>query len=235
MAWNAIDDFNATSDTQLTDWGGGSNWTASQNWGVALKGGTSSDFIIDTTQLREGARSLHVKCTSAQAYIQRNVDSAQTTALIYFSFRAAQTDKLCYVYFTLSGGSGRGMFEIKNDGNINVMGGTLRRAVGAYSANTWYYAAVEWGGSGIRAKIGTTSWGSWSDYDGIDASAIRGFQFEQDAANGAEFWFDNISITDPLAAVGPANLKTYNTNVAANIKTINTNPIANVKSLDTNV
>lgn len=34
--------------------------------------------------------------------------------------------------------------------------------------------------------------------------------------------------------VGPANLKTYNTNLSANIKTINTNPIANVKTLDTN-
>jgi hypothetical protein len=35
--------------------------------------------------------------------------------------------------------------------------------------------------------------------------------------------------------VGPANLKTYNTNVAANIKTIDTNLIANVKTLNTNV
>lgn len=43
-----------------------------------------------------------------------------------------------------------------------------------------------------------------------------------------------LTITYTVAA-GPANLKTYNTNVAANIKTINTNPIANVKSLDTNV
>ncbi len=34
---------------------------------------------------------------------------------------------------------------------------------------------------------------------------------------------------------GPANLKSYNTNLAANIKSINTNLIANVKSLDTNV
>lgn len=38
----------------------------------------------------------------------------------------------------------------------------------------------------------------------------------------------------PAAAVGPANLKTYNTNVKANIKTIDTNPIANVKTLNTN-
>lgn len=42
-------------------------------------------------------------------------------------------------------------------------------------------------------------------------------------------------VVPALPVVGPANLKTYNTNVKANIKTINTNPIANVKSLDTNV
>lgn len=40
---------------------------------------------------------------------------------------------------------------------------------------------------------------------------------------------------EEIAAAGPANLKSYNTNLKANIKTINTNPIANVKSLNTNV
>jgi hypothetical protein len=34
---------------------------------------------------------------------------------------------------------------------------------------------------------------------------------------------------------GPANLKSYNTNLKANIKSIDTNLIANVKSLNTNV
>ncbi len=42
-------------------------------------------------------------------------------------------------------------------------------------------------------------------------------------------------ISELIAVTGPANLKTYNTNVKSNIKTINTNPIANVKSLNTNV
>jgi len=37
------------------------------------------------------------------------------------------------------------------------------------------------------------------------------------------------------SASGPANLKSYNTNLKANIKSIDTNLIANVKSLDTNV
>lgn len=36
-------------------------------------------------------------------------------------------------------------------------------------------------------------------------------------------------------ASGPANLKSYNTNLKANIKSINTNLIANIKSLNTNV
>ena len=39
----------------------------------------------------------------------------------------------------------------------------------------------------------------------------------------------------PAPAVGPANLKSYNTNLKANIKSIDTNLIANVKSFDTNV
>jgi len=36
-------------------------------------------------------------------------------------------------------------------------------------------------------------------------------------------------------AAGPANLKSYNTNLKANIKNINTNLIANVKKLNTNI
>lgn len=42
-------------------------------------------------------------------------------------------------------------------------------------------------------------------------------------------------VVEHTAIVGPANLKSYNTNLAANIKSINTNLIANVKSLDTNI
>lgn len=43
-----------------------------------------------------------------------------------------------------------------------------------------------------------------------------------------------LAVSPAAAASGPANLKTYNTNVKANIKSINTNVIANVKSLNTN-
>lgn len=43
------------------------------------------------------------------------------------------------------------------------------------------------------------------------------------------------SLTTDVSASGPANLKSYNTNLKANVKSMNTNLIANVKSFDTNV
>lgn len=45
----------------------------------------------------------------------------------------------------------------------------------------------------------------------------------------------SFSVKGVASASGPANLKSYNTNVKSNIKSINTNAIANIKSLDTNV
>lgn len=47
--------------------------------------------------------------------------------------------------------------------------------------------------------------------------------------------FNAVYFSIAPALAGPANLKTYNTNVKSNVKRINTNVIANVKSLDTNV
>jgi len=49
--------------------------------------------------------------------------------------------------------------------------------------------------------------------------------------DGSDGFTQSFDVTEQ---VGPANLKSYNTNLKANIKTINTNPIANVKSLNTN-
>ncbi len=43
-----------------------------------------------------------------------------------------------------------------------------------------------------------------------------------------------IAVKYAAAPAGPANLKSYNTNLKANIKSINTNLIANVKTLNTN-
>lgn len=73
---------------------------------------------------------------------------------------------------------------------------------------------------------------SASQFGGNACSIVSGNDF-------INFWQGNDEYVQVFSvesqASGPANLKTYNTNLKANIKTINTNPIANVKSLNTNV
>ena len=76
---------------------------------------------------------------------------------------------------------------------------------------------------------------------GEDAGDTNGNQTPAGAKNvtestAASNYWEGITVSlSPYVNPGPANLKSYNTNLKANIKTINTNPIANVKSLDTNV
>lgn len=53
-------------------------------------------------------------------------------------------------------------------------------------------------------------------------------------SNSQEFFGIMVGFAPSLSS-GPANLKSYNTNLKANIKSINTNLIANIKSLDTNI
>jgi hypothetical protein len=70
---------------------------------------------------------------------------------------------------------------------------------------------------------------------------LGGSCFKIDTNHFIDFWIGSGTTTNNFAQVftvelpasGPANLKSYNTNLKANIKSINTNLIANVKSLDT--
>jgi len=79
-----------------------------------------------------------------------------------------------------------------------------------------------WSGGGASTKPTTTT-GSytlgWTKSSGTTAIAL------------------SLSVLEirELVASGPANLKSYNTNLSANIKSIDTNPIANIKSLNTNI
>lgn len=90
-------------------------------------------------------------------------------------------------------------------------------------------------GLGNVSKTGITYFGTRSSLDTSNT--------EPTGANRADVYFSGTAETDkdPKLVItytipsGPANLKTYNTNLSANIKTINTNLIANVKSLNTNV
>lgn len=77
--------------------------------------------------------------------------------------------------------------------------------------NAWATAPSSYAGGLCKQGTSAPSWGSALDTDQVLIIAIN------------------------ESASGPANLKSYNTNLKANIKSINTNLIANVKSLDTNI
>ena len=72
------------------------------------------------------------------------------------------------------------------------------------------------------------------------APTLASWGVNQDGYESAYFADQTGTNQDPklvvtyTAAVGPANLKSYNTNLKANIKTICTNAIANTKTLNTN-
>lgn len=106
--------------------------------------------------------------------------------------------------------------------------------------NTYHIFEIEYDNASqankYRARFDGGTWTSWYGYIGSPTwSQITKVEFDTSSADGGAagsmYWDD----LNPQSASGPANLKSYNTNVLANIKSINTNLIANVKSLDTNV
>lgn len=109
---------------------------------------------------------------------------------------------------------------------------------------TWKKVTVDW-----DVLPSTTYWLA-VQVDAVTNSYLNNYQ----ASGGNGLWDggSNSTLPDPAGGnlwgadyllgiyakytelSGPANLKSYNTNLKANIKSINTNLIANVKSLNTN-
>ncbi len=96
--------------------------------------------------------------------------------------------------------------------------------------------------------INTSTWavstaGAKLAFDADNTNYISAAQI--DSNHFINFWYGGPATSDgyvqvftvelPAAGTGPANLKSYNTNVKSNIKSINTNVLTNTKSLDTNV
>jgi hypothetical protein len=234
--WAATDDFEAGSDIALNGASTGSGWDS--NWGDPLKGGSYSDFKINTTQVKEGSRAVQVDCSTSSAYIQRGQSSTDNDGVIYFAIRALQTNQICYFYLTTGAGAGVTAIRMGSDGNISIYTAGGYVSLGSYSADTWYYASIEWDQTNhaneVRGRMGTTSWGSYSSWASVGGTTanISDFQIEQAAASGADFWLDDIRTTDPFASSGPANLKTWNGLAKASVKSINGLAIASVKTVD---
>lgn len=121
---------------------------------------------------------------------------------------------------------------------------TFSTAITAASFSTSAYNDFVLNASGLANidKTGVSCFGTrestW-DITGTDPLVVSNGDIDKveayNADNAGTTNDPKLVITYTPGASGPANLKTYNTNVKANIKTINTNAIANVKTLDTNV
>lgn len=123
--------------------------------------------------------------------------------------------------------------------NGNVSASDLTTSVTTIAANDWLveYASGNDGNaisatSGVSSRnVGGTGFGLY-DSNGTVATGSVSAVMHRAALNGMAVVLAAFS---PALAAGPANLKSYNTNLKSNINSVNTNLIANVKSLDTNV
>lgn len=119
---------------------------------------------------------------------------------------------------------------------LSSAGTTLSIPVDTTTDNAWLAGMARNGNGNLAAGTDTNqrSTGSFGLYDGGPKTPAGTFNLVITGPNTDDFWGVAASFA-PAAASGPANLKSYNTNLKANIKSVNTNLIANVKSLNTNV
>lgn len=120
----------------------------------------------------------------------------------------------------------------------NAAGSPNDNTITTTADNSWHLMIVHRGGAGtLTAGTATTERANNGNntvlYDGNAAKTPAGSDTIQ-CTGGAPTVSLGVTIS-PSVATGPANLKSYNTNLKATIKSIDTNVIANVKSLNTNV
>lgn len=121
--------------------------------------------------------------------------------------------------------------------NLTAGATTLTVSTTVVAANSWLFGCYRFYGSAPTAGTntvlrGTDTAASISDSNSDQAAGSRDQVVNQTGSNGIG---GLIVSFDPVAAAGPANLKSLDTNTKSNIKSYNTNLIANVKSINTNV
>ncbi len=195
-----------------------------------IEAGTTTDrfnglyrsiFLFDTSGIPD-AETI-TSATIELYYVTKNNGSWNTTYSIYTSTPASNTDLVAADYA-----------QIGTTTQSDAM--TYANFDAGYEV--WTLNAT---GIGNISKTGISKFGMReSTYDVANSAPTWGSGvFERILWNSSESVGgtsqDPKIVVISSTASGPANLKSYNTNLKANIKSINTNLIANVKSLNTNV
>lgn len=195
----------------------------------------STYFDVQSSVTKTGSKAVSVGTIAANT-IAKAFPSGVASGTQAFYIRSTGTHATDAVTFRLTEGGTRKIIFGMLNGNFVYHNGAGYQTISAYSINTWYAITIEWRSSDKKAryKINDT-WTDW--FVGIEnfTTSIGGVLLFSSADTSQTTYFDDLSETITPPPSGPANLKTYNTNVKANIKSINTNILANIKSLNTNV
>lgn len=240
----------------------GNGYTLTNNGTVAFSSGkinNGADFANTSTKYfrRTGASVLGLTATTSVSVSLwfKIVSEPNTDEELFYIFHKLAAGSLIRALYYYNGGTRQ--LLIGRNGAVTAYASYN----GNFGDNTWRHLVVVFNGSTIEYYLNGTSVASASvsgTYDSSGAAQSAGFGLS-DLAFGTgdgslNGMLDEVGVWDraltstevtslynsgnglayPFSASGPANLKSYNTNVLANIKSINTNLIANVKSLDTN-
>lgn len=183
---------------------------------------TRSILLFDTSALT-GDATISATVLSLYGFGKNDGLSATPTIDIYTSTPASNT--------VLANGDYDQIGTTSQTGSPVTYAGW---AAGVYNAFTFDATGIGNVSKTSISKFGVRN----ANYDVANTppswSSGAGFFFQYYSSNESGTSKDPKLVVTYSTVVGPANLKTYNTNVSANIKTINTNPIANVKTLNTN-
>jgi hypothetical protein len=162
-----------------------------------------------------------------------------------------------YHRMNLNSSAGKASIYILSGGveQVNITGTTT------VNDGNWHMLAFVWGTGGAKLYVDGNSTPEATSASTSYGNSTIGLQVGVNYNNGSRTWYYSgdmdemgawsraLSTTElsvlyasgsglqypwAVAAAGPTNLKSYNTNLKANIKSIDGNLIANIKSLDTN-
>ena len=201
-------------------------WEVASSFGSLTINSSSTGVTQYGSELSDAATNQEVRCyykddppTSSVAYtITAGVFSARITAAIY---------------------SGAATGTLDSSASGTAAAATITMTTTVVASNCWLTGlGTGLGSNNLTAGSGTTLRNSSQTtfYYSADSNGTVGTGSQSliwDKTSSLAMAAFVVSFAPTVAT--PANLKTYNTNVAANIKTINTNAKANVKTLDTNV
>lgn len=216
-------------------------------------GGTGFAVVLDintsTWAVTAAGSALDTGVTNARSFAIAVMDSASSPMQVVLGYTSSDDSDATVRSYNINTSTWAitafgSALDLSTTGADAFFGITLQQYDGTHFV-AWYQGADGDGfGRTLTFNTGTgaiTTSANQIEFDTADFFQTWSCAMEEDvgmyvvswSGSGSDGFVQAFQVTAPTPS-GPANLKSYNTNLKANIKTINTNAIANVKTLDTN-